>query len=46
MIDLMRDVGGQVEIINPTKIKSDVLKSPPRKKHLDSKKKEEPQETE
>ena len=46
MIDLMRDTGGQVEIINPAKIASETLKSLPQKKRSASKKKETAQETE
>lgn len=50
MIDLMRDAGGQVEIINPSKIGSEVLKKTSQKKRSPSKKKEttkeKPQETE
>lgn len=46
MIDLMRDAGGQVEFINPSKIAPGALKSPVRKKRSPSKKKETPQETE
>ena len=50
MIDLMRDAGGQVEIINPSKITPEVLKSLPQKKRSTSTKKEaskeKPQEAE
>jgi hypothetical protein len=45
MIDLMRDAGGQVEIINPSKIAPEVLKKASQKKRSTSKK-EKPQETE
>ncbi|MGB7874239.1 MAG: hypothetical protein WBL25_07630, partial [Anaerolineales bacterium] len=44
MIDLMRDAGGQVEIINPSKIATRVQKNPPREKRSAAKKKETPQE--
>ena len=45
MIDLMRDAGGQVEIINPSKlIAPDVLEAAPLKKRATSKKKETKQE--
>ena len=46
MIDLMRDTGGQVEIINPAKIAPEALKRLPQKKRPASKKKETLQETE
>jgi tetratricopeptide (TPR) repeat protein len=46
MIDLTRDAGGQVEIINPSKISPEALKGPSPKKHPATKKKEIPQETE
>jgi tetratricopeptide (TPR) repeat protein len=47
MIDLMRDAGGQVEIINPSKIAApDVLTPPPQKKRTSPKKKKPPQEAE
>jgi len=47
MIDLMRDAGGQVEIINPSKIATpDVLTPPPQKKRTSQKKKKPPQEAE
>ena len=41
MIDLMRDVGGQVEIINPSKIEmQNLLETAPSKKHAKAKKQE------
>ena len=44
MIDLMRDAGGQVEIINPSKLVApDAIKVPSQKKRTPSKKKETPQ---
>jgi hypothetical protein len=50
MIDLMRDTGGQVEIINPSKISPEPLKpSAPKKRSTSRKKevtKEKSQETE
>jgi tetratricopeptide (TPR) repeat protein len=46
MIDLMRDAGGQVEIINPAKISAKVPKSPPRKNRSTPKKKESAREKE
>jgi len=46
MIDLMRDSGGQVEIINPTKIAPFVAKEQPTKKRTASKEKEEATESE
>jgi len=46
MIDLTRDAGGQVEIINPTKIAPGALKSLAKKKRSTAKKKEMPQESE
>ena len=48
MIDLMRDAGGQVEIINPSKIAApDVLTPPPQKKRTSHRKKKiPPQEAE
>lgn len=49
MIDLMRDAGGQVEIINPAKLATIppvAAKSPPQKKRSTAKKKETPQEIE
>jgi hypothetical protein len=44
MIDLMRDVGGQVEIINPAKITPETPITPPRKKRSSAKKKESTKE--
>jgi hypothetical protein len=46
MIDLMRDAGGQVEIINPSKIVPQVLGSSTPIKRVTSKKKETPKEAE
>ena len=46
MIDLMRDAGGQVEIINPSKILPEALEDLPRKKRSKSQKKKTTQETE
>jgi uncharacterized protein YifN (PemK superfamily) len=46
MIDLTRDTGGQVEIINPSKIAPEVLIDPPLKKRAAPKKKEALQEVE
>ena len=44
MIDLMRDAGGQVEIINPSKISPDALKNSSQKKRSTAKKKDAPKE--
>ena len=44
MIDLMRDAGGQVEIINPSKIGQVVAKSKPQTKQSTPKKKQKTQE--
>jgi len=44
MIDLMRDAGGQVEIINPSKIMPEVLENKPRKKRSKSQQSKIPQE--
>jgi hypothetical protein len=46
MIDLMRDTGGQVEIINPAKLTPELPKSLPRKKRSIPKKKNSKQEKE
>jgi hypothetical protein len=46
MIDLMRDAGGQVEIINPSKILPEVLENMPRKKRTKPQKKKSTQEVE
>ena len=40
MIDLMRDTGGQVEVINPSKIAPFVAKERPTKKRTEPKEKE------
>jgi tetratricopeptide (TPR) repeat protein len=44
MIDLMRDAGGQVEIVNPSKLTLPVPEEKPRTKRPTSKKKETPKE--
>jgi len=46
MVDLMRDVGGQVEIINPSKLATQVVQEIVQKKRSTSKKKEASQEQE
>ncbi len=46
MIDLMRDAGGQVEIINPSKIMPEVLENLPRNKRSKPQKKKTTQEVE
>jgi hypothetical protein len=46
MIDLMRDAGGQVEIINPSKILPEVLENLPSKKRTKPQKKKTTQEVE